>query len=177
MNYNGYGEEQPGYLGSTEPSYLDNSYGDYGASREVDDGEWRYQQYDDGRIKIIGAPHGSDAVGNTYRRGSIWEAITNKIGPYPSAAPTGASDPERYGEGGGAAQIVAGLGRGLGLQSFFTPSGMESPPAAAPGSTGREVTGNGNGAPGGMPTWAKVTLGVGGVALLGGIIYAVGKKK
>ena len=169
MNYNGYGEEGPSYLGSTEPSYLDNSYGDYGASRTVAGrGGYTYRQYDDGRIKIEAGP---DSVGTTVSQGASWVAITTEIGPYPSEAEQART--ERYGEGGRAAQVITGLARGLQLPSFVE-SGLSTPASGAPLTEGN---GNGNGGEkAGMPTWAMIALGVGGVAIVGGLIYAARSK-
>jgi hypothetical protein len=171
MNYNGYGEEGPSYLDNTGPSYLDDDYGAYGeASRDVTDGEWEYRQYESGKIKIVGAPSSSKAVGNTYTKGSIWEAITNKIGSYPSEEQ---KRRERYGEAGGASQIITGLARGLQLPSFVE-SGLSTPASGAP----TEGNGNGNGAPdrAKTPTWVWVTASVAGVAIVGGLIYAARNK-
>lgn len=55
-----------------------------GAFRQVDGaGGWRYEQYADGAIRIVGVPAGQEgSLHNTLRSGKGFEAISREIGAF-----------------------------------------------------------------------------------------------
>ncbi len=97
MSYNGYGSIAGLGAGSpfSSPNYLSNSYGAYGAHRDVSgSGGYRYRQWDNGDIAILaGALPSGWTLGQPGPRGAAWTAINAEIGAYPassssSSAPT-----------------------------------------------------------------------------------------
>lgn len=61
------------------------SFAETSAFRDVaGKGGYRYRQWEDGAVAIIGSPTGS-AAGAPMRSGAAWQAITAEIGAYPAA--------------------------------------------------------------------------------------------